>query len=132
MIATQVASPLLTPFKMTFFVALFIAIAMGVAMEKPAVPALVLGVSAALGVLIAFGVVLRGILHPEARGNSRVQRLIDATTNRDFSVLIIVLAFADRLDWFLWAAAVGVHGFWMLALGLQLYGRKVPTKEKAV
>ena len=108
-------------------VALFAAIAMGVAAAKPAVPALVLGVSAALGVLIAFGVVLRGMLHPDARGNTRLQRLIDATTNRDFSVVIIVLAFANRLDLFLWAAAIGVHVFWLLALGLQIYGRrKVP------
>jgi len=105
-------------------VALFIAIAMGVAMEKPAVPALVLGVSAALGVLIAFGVVLRGMLHPDACGNTRLQRLIDATTNRDFSVVIIVLAFASRLDLFLWAAAIGVHVFWLVALGLQCYGRR--------
>ncbi len=108
-------------------VALFVAIAMGVAAAKPAVPALALGVSAALGVLIAFGVVLRGMLHPDARGNTRLQRLIDATTNRDFSVVIIVLAFANRLDLFLWAAAIGVHVFWLLALGLQIHGRrKVP------
>lgn len=108
-------------------VALFAAIAMGVAAAKPAVPALALGVSAALGVLIAFGVVLRGMLHPDARGNTRLQRLIDATTNRDFSVVIIVLAFANRLDLFLWAAAIGVHVFWLLALGLQIHGRrKVP------
>jgi len=113
-------------------VALFVGIAVGLSRAHPEVPAGALGVSAAVGVLIAFGVVLRGILHPEARGNSRVQRLIDATTNRDFSVLIIVLAFADRLDWFIWAAAVGVHGFWMLALGLQLYGRKTSAKEEAV
>jgi phosphatidylglycerophosphate synthase len=105
-------------------VALFVAIAVGLSVAKPGVPATALGVSAALGVLIAFGVVLRGMLHPDARGNTRLQRLIDATTNRDFSVLIIVLAFADRLDLFLWAAAIGVHGFWLLALGLQLRGRR--------
>ena len=112
-------------------VALFAAIAMGVAVAKPAVPALALGVSAALGVLIAFGVVLRGMLHPDARGNTRLQRLIDATTNRDFSVGIIVLAFANRLDLFLWAAAIGVHVFWLLALGLQLYGRRQAMEETA-
>ena len=112
-------------------VALFVAIAMGVAAAKPAVPALALGVSAALGVLIAFGVVLRGMLHPDARGNTRLQRLIDATTNRDFSVVIIVLAFANRLDLFLWAASIGVHVFWLLALGLQLYGRHQAMEETA-
>jgi len=109
--------------------ALFVAIAMGVVAAKPAVPALALGVSTALGVLIAFGVVLRGMLHPDACGNTRLQRLIDATTNRDFSVGIIVLAFANRLDLFLWAAAIGVHVFWLLALGLQIHGRrKIPEK----
>lgn len=109
--------------------ALFVAIAMGVAVEKPAVPALVLGVSAALGVLIAFGVVLRGMLHPGARRNTRLHRLIDATTNRDFSVVIFVLAFANRLDLFLWAAAIGVHVFWLVALGLQFYGRRQALEE---
>ena len=109
--------------------ALFVAIAMGVAVAKPVVPALALGVSAALGVLIAFGVVLRGMLNPEARGNTRLQWLIDATTNRDFSVVIIVLAFANRLDLFLWAAAIGIHVFWLFLLGLQLYGRHQATKE---
>ena len=112
-------------------VALFVAIAMGVAAAKPEVPALALGVSAAIGVLIAFGVVLRGMLHPDARGNTRLQRLIDATTNRDFSVVIIVLAFANRLDLFLWASAIGVHVFWLLALGLQLYGRRQITGSLA-
>ena len=112
-------------------VALFVAIAMGVAAAKPEVPALALGVSAAIGVLIAFGVVLRGMLHPDARGNTRLQRLIDATTNRDFSVVIIVLAFANRLDLFLWASAIGVHVFWLLALGLQLYGRRQTTGSLA-
>ena len=110
---------------------LFICIAVGLAHAKPEVPAVVLGVSAAVGVLIAFGVVLRGMLHQDARGNTRLQRLIDATTNRDFSVLIIVLAFANRLDLFLWASAIGVHVFWMIALGLQLHGNKTPVEETA-
>lgn len=112
-------------------VALFICLAVGLSRAHPGVPAVALGVAAAVGVLIAFGVVLRGMLHPDVRGNSRVQRLIDATTNRDFSVLIIVLAFADRLELFLWAAAIGVHVFWMVALGLQLRGRKTPAEEAA-
>ena len=112
-------------------VALFICIAVGLAHAMPEVPAVALGVSAAVGALIAFGVVLRGMLHKDVRGNTRLQRLIDATTNRDFSVLIIVLAFANRLDLFLWVAAIGVHVFWMIALGLQLHGSKTPSEETA-
>ena len=47
------------------------------------------------------------------------------------SVVIIVLAFANRLDLFLWAASIGVHVFWLLALGLQLYGRHQAMEETA-
>jgi hypothetical protein len=51
--------------------------------------------------------------------NSRLQKLIDAATNRDFSVLVLILACFDRLGFFLWAAAIGSHVFWILALILQ-------------
>jgi len=31
-------------------------------------------------------------------------------------VLLLALAIAQRVDWFLWLAAIGVHLFWMAAL----------------
>lgn len=77
-----------------------------------------LGASAMAGALIAFGVVMRGLRQGEREG-SALQRLIDATTNRDFSVLVLGLAVAEELTWFLWMAAIGSHLFWIATLALQ-------------
>ena len=87
-------------------------------------PVLMLAASAGAGVVISFAVVARGLLNPKLQKNTALQRLIDATTNRDFSVLLLVLACIDRLVWFLWLAAFGVHVFWILALTLQFSRRR--------
>jgi hypothetical protein len=42
--------------------------------------------------------------------------LIDAITNRDFSLLVLLLAIAGKLNLFLWMAGIGVHFFWIIAL----------------
>lgn len=86
-------------------------------------PFLWLGGSAVLGGLIAFGVVVRGMTK-KGEPNRQLQKLIDGATSRDFSVLVLALACANRLEWFLWLAAVGSHVFWVLALGLQLFPGK--------
>jgi phosphatidylglycerophosphate synthase len=98
--------------------AVFIGIAVGLARAGSSAPVLWLGLSAVAGGLLAFAAVLRGL----ARGGSGdlwLRRLIDATANRDFSVLVLALAIAGRLEWFLWLAAIGTHVFWVAVLGLQ-------------
>jgi hypothetical protein len=60
-----------------------------------------------------------------------LQKLIDATTNRDFSVLLILLALLARLEWFLWMTAIGVHVFWMAALAVQVAGHSAAGRLKA-
>ncbi|MEC8928626.1 MAG: CDP-alcohol phosphatidyltransferase family protein [Verrucomicrobiota bacterium] len=100
-------------------VGLFTSLAMGLhRMDSPA-PELWLGLSAVVGVAMAFVMVLRGMLRPEHRSNRRLQTLIDRTTNRDFSVLVLLLAIVNRLDIFLWLTAIGVHIFWLIAWRLQ-------------
>lgn len=49
------------------------------------------------------------------------ERLITALNSRDFAYLILLLALADRLHWFLWGAAVGTYIFagLLFALGRQ-------------
>ena len=49
----------------------------------------------------------------------KAQRFIDKATSRDFSVLLVALALADRIWWFLWLAAIGVPVFWILVLVIQ-------------
>jgi len=57
--------------------------------------------------------------HGRARNSSaRLERMIDALTNRDFSMLLLLCALAGTLEWFLWALAVGVNLFWSAVLGL--------------
>lgn len=98
----------------------FVAIGVGLHRAGSTAPVLWLAGAAVVGVVISFLLVLRGLRQPETHRNSRLQKLIDATTNRDFSVLLLILAGFGRLDWFLWLTAVGVQVFWVLALGLQL------------
>jgi len=97
-------------------IAVFAGIAFGLARSDPTSPALALGISAVLGVIISFAVIMRLMQRKSGRKPSGVKRLIDATTNRDFSLLVLLLAIAGELDLFLWMAGIGVHLFWIVAL----------------
>jgi 1L-myo-inositol 1-phosphate cytidylyltransferase / CDP-L-myo-inositol myo-inositolphosphotransferase len=100
-------------------VGVFLGLGIGQSRLGAAAPVAVLGIVAAAGVVLSFAVILRSLRQPTLRGNNRLQKLIDAATNRDFSVLLILFALAGVLDWFLWLAAIGSHVFWILALTLQ-------------
>jgi phosphatidylglycerophosphate synthase len=79
---------------------------------------LLLGGLAAFGTMMSFIVVLAA-RHRRARAPStRLDRLIEALANRDFSLILIICALTGTLQWFLWALAVGVNLFWLSALGL--------------
>jgi len=106
--------------------AVFAAIGIGVARTNPSVPALALGASAALGVFFCFGVIIRALAQPPAQRSALLNRLLDATANRDFSVLLLALAIFDRMDLFLWMAGFGIHLFWIALLVLQV-GRAAPA-----
>jgi phosphatidylglycerophosphate synthase len=96
-------------------VAVFAGIGFGLARTDPASPALALGISAVLGTITSFAVIVR-FMQRKSRGKaSSLEKLIDATTNRDFSLL----ALAGKLDLFLWIAGIGVHLFWIIALHSQ-------------
>ena len=104
-------------------VAVFLGLGVGLWRSGSAAPVIVLGIVAAVGVVLSFAVVLQTLRRPALRGQNRVQKLIDATTNRDFSVLLILFAVGGVLDWFLWLAAIGSHVFWIVALALQVQER---------
>jgi phosphatidylglycerophosphate synthase len=97
-------------------IAVFAGIAFGLARSDPASPALALGISAVLGVIISFAVIVRFMQRKSGGKSSGAKRLIDATTNRDFSLLVSLLAIAGKLDLFLWMAGIGIHLFWIIAL----------------
>jgi phosphatidylglycerophosphate synthase len=115
-------------------VAIFAGIGFGLAWSNPASPALVLGISAVLGTIISFAVILRFMQRKNGRKSSSLEKLIDAMTNRDFSLLVLLLAMVGKLDLFLWMAGIGVHFFWFIALRLQWQdaGRAPAISEKSV
>ncbi|MCC6233295.1 MAG: CDP-alcohol phosphatidyltransferase family protein [Verrucomicrobiales bacterium] len=89
-----------------------------------------LGALAVVGAAMSFWRVLRGMRRPpEAGGSGRLQGLIDAATNRDFSVLVLILAILGRLEVFLWLAGLGSHVFWMLLAWLQREPRPVAGRS---
>ena len=107
-------------------VAVFAASAVGLARQEIDVPVLWLGISAVAGALISFPVVVRGRLLANKETDTRLERFIDAASTRDFTALIILLAFCDMLHWFLWLTAISVHVLWITALWLQF-----PKSSKA-
>lgn len=100
----------------------FAGLGLGVARTDPATPALLLGASAAAGVLLCFAVIMREMRRPPGTRNLLLDKLLEAMANRDFSVLVLLLALIGRIDLFLWMAGIGVHVFWLAALLL----RRVP------
>lgn len=110
-------------------VAVFAAIAMGLANQGSAAPLLGLGLSAVLGAVISFGVVVRGWQRLRRRPNPQLERLLDLMCTRDFTALVLALAMIDRLEWFLWMAGTFVHGFWLLVLLLE---QRTAASDKAL
>jgi phosphatidylglycerophosphate synthase len=106
--------------------AIFAGIAIGLWRSQPDGPYLWLGASAVLGGILSFLVVLRGLRDP-SRITGRLQALIDKATNREFSVLVLILALFDRLGWFLWLTAFGSHAFWIIALAIQANAHRSPA-----
>ena len=95
-------------------VAVFAGISFALVWSDPA--ALALGISAVLGTIISFAVIVRFMHRKSSRKSSRLEKWIDATANRDFSLLVLLLAILGKLDLFLWMAGIGAHLFWIIAL----------------
>jgi phosphatidylglycerophosphate synthase len=108
-------------------IAVFVAVGVGLYRSGSQAPVLPLAASAGIGVAISLIVVVRGMKQLESQPNPRSQRLIESTANRDFSVLLIILAVLSKLEWFLWATAIGVHVFWAVVLAAQLTGPSGPS-----
>lgn len=101
-------------------VAVFAAIAAGLARQGIEAPVMWLGISAVAGALISFPVVVRGRMLANKDTDTRLEKFIDAASTRDFTALVLFLAFLGKLHWFLWLTAISVHIFWITALVLQL------------
>jgi len=115
--------------------AIFLGLAIGLHRRDPD------GHVAALAALLLGGFVLDGalsyyflVVRTDWRGESGAarswqQRLrrgvlnaLEALMNRDFAYILVLLAIADRLHWFLWGAAIGSYVFAALFLALYRAG----------
>jgi phosphatidylglycerophosphate synthase len=95
--------------------AVFLRIGIGVARANPQTPALLLGISAAIGVIFCLLVLLRGMRAASDR-RYLFNKLVDAAANRDFSLLLLILALLGKMELFLWMAGIGIHLFWLAML----------------
>jgi phosphatidylglycerophosphate synthase len=112
-------------------ISVFVAIGVGLYRAGCPAPVLPLAASAAVGVIISFIVIVRGLRLMAQRPDNRLQKVMDALTNRDFSVLLLALAWFGKLEWFLWLTAVGVHVFWIVVLAVQMMGRPAAANPRA-
>ena len=106
--------------------AVFLGIGIGVARTNPATPALLLGISAAIGVIFCLLVLLRG-MRIASDPRYLFSKLVNAAANRDFSLLLLILALFGKMELFLWMAGIGIHLFWLAMLVSQLQPAR--TKE---
>jgi phosphatidylglycerophosphate synthase len=99
-------------------IAVFVGIAWASYQELGQRYALLLGGLAAFGTVVSFIVVL-ATRHGRPRvATATLDRVVDAMTNRDFSLILVVCAVTATLHWFLWALAIGVNLFWPAVLSL--------------
>lgn len=112
-------------------VAVFASIAIGLSRQGNDAPVFWLGVSAVAGALISFAVVVRGRRLAIRENDARLERFLDAASTRDFTALVLLLAFIDRLEWFLWLSGIAVHLFWAVVLVQQSRFRTAPSAKTA-
>ena len=101
-------------------VAVFATLAVGLSRAGADAPAVWLGISAAMGAVISFPVVVRARRLSNKDLDTKLEKFIDAASTRDFTALIVFLAVISRLEWFLWLTGITVHIFWIAALIMQL------------
>jgi heme A synthase len=77
------------------------------------------------GAAIAAGIVGAHMSRPRWPDN----RLLAQLMHRDFALIVLLAALVDRLEWFLWAAAIGINLFWPAVLALLIRDRRAPRQE---
>lgn len=102
---------------------IFVGIVRAVYLRKPDETVLI------LGVLIIAGGVISGCIAAVHMIQSRgpVNRLLAQVMHRDFSLIVLLAALVNRLEWFLWAAAIGINLFWPFTLYLLIRDKRIAT-----
>jgi phosphatidylglycerophosphate synthase len=73
-------------------------------------PGLLLGVGVVLSMALVWWLILR---RPD-EGRPRLERILERIASRDYVYLIVILTALQRLEWFVWAAAIGANLFWLI------------------
>lgn len=99
-------------------VALFIGLGLGLHRQFPQGPFLFLGMVAAGGSFLSFVLDVGGITPWQAPsspggGNGSLLAWVTEWLRIDFSLLVLISAFWGRLNWVVWAGALGVFFFWI-------------------
>jgi phosphatidylglycerophosphate synthase len=66
------------------------------------------------GVVLSMALVWWLILRRPDEGRSRLDRILERIASRDYVYLILILVALQRLEWFVWAAAIGANLFWLI------------------
>jgi phosphatidylglycerophosphate synthase len=106
--------------------AIFAGIAWGAYLRQKGSPIewipLALGAAAVIGNGLSFWLVTKAQKIAVTRGWRTAdqaawsQFILKNVASRDFSVVVLLFALLDKLDWFLWIAALGSTAFWLLML----------------
>src|SRR5260370_1068191 len=70
------------------------------------------GLLRVVGVVLSMALVWWLILRREEEGRPRLERILERIPSRDYVYLIVTLPALHRLEWFVWAAAIGANLFW--------------------
>jgi len=105
-------------------VGIFAAIVRATYLRRPESSVLVVGALLVVGAAIAAGIVGAHMIR-----RRRVNRLLAQLMHRDFALIVLLAALVDRLEWFLWAAAIGINLFWPSVLALLIRDRRAERQE---
>lgn len=93
--------------------ATFVAIVLHVHRIHPEFDMRTPGLLLVAGVLLSMALVWWLILRRPDEGRPRLERILERIASRDYVYLIVILTALQRLEWFVWAAAIGAHLFWL-------------------
>ena len=103
---------------------IFAAIVRAVYLKRPETSVLIVGALLVVGAAIAAGIVGAHMIRRRP-----VNWLLAQVMHRDFAVIVLLTALVDRLDWFLWAAAIGINLFWPSVLALLIRDGRAERQE---
>jgi phosphatidylglycerophosphate synthase len=106
-------------------VGIFTAIVRAVYLKRPEPTVFIMGALIVGGAAIAAGIVGAHMSRLRWPDN----RLLAQLMHRDFALIVLLAALVDRLEWFLWAAAIGINLFWPAVLALLIRDRRAPRQE---